>query len=127
LHFNVDFSIVPGAPGPMRSDPAHPRISNQEAAATGKQPTYLIADLTNATILKPWVVERMKKDNAEVLGGKIALTPHSACRPAGVPGFHLYGYFVQTPKEAVMIDAGKAMQVDVTFEAPAMPPTRLGQ
>ena len=90
MHFNVDFSIVPGAPGPMRSDRAHPRISNWEAAATGKQPTYLIADLTNATILKPWVVERMKKDNAQVLGGKIAFTRHSACWPAGVPGFHPY-------------------------------------
>src|SRR5712692_3616125 len=107
LTFNVDFSIVPGGTSPIRSDPAHPRVSNQEAAATGKQPAYFIADLTNNGILKPWVVERMKKDNAEVLAGKIAFTPHSACTPAGVPGFHLYGfqplYFVQTPKQVVMI------------------------
>jgi hypothetical protein len=107
LTFNVDFSIVPGTTSPLRSDPAHPRISNQEAARTGKQPTYFVADLANAGILKPWVVERMKKDNAEVLGGKYAFTPHSFCMPAGVPGFHLYGfqplYFVQTPKEVLMI------------------------
>lgn len=107
LTFNVDFSIVPGGTSPMRSDPAHPRISNQEAAATGKQPTYFIADLGNTAILKSWVVERMKKDNSEVLAGKIAFTPHSSCTHAGVPGFHLYGfqplYFVQTPKEVVMI------------------------
>jgi len=107
LTFNVDFSIVPGGTSPMRSDPAHPRVSNQEAAATGKQPTYFIADLSNIPILKPWVVERMKKDNAEVLAGKIAFTPHSSCTHAGVPGFHLYGfqplYFVQAPKEVVMI------------------------
>ncbi|HKD30356.1 MAG TPA: hypothetical protein VKC66_31170 [Xanthobacteraceae bacterium] len=106
LTFNVDFSIVPGGTSPMRNDPAHPRISNQQAAATGKQPTYFIADLSSA-ILKPWVAERMKKDNAEVLAGKIAFTPHSACWPAGVPGFHLYGfqplYFVQTPSQVVMI------------------------
>ena len=106
LTFNVDFSIVPGGTSPMRNDPAHPRISNQQAATTGKQPTYFIADLSS-TILKPWVAERMKKDNAEVLAGKIAFTPHSACWPAGVPGFHLYGfqplYFVQTPSEVVMI------------------------
>ena len=79
----------------------------QEAVRTGKQPTYFVADLANAGILKPWVVERMKKDNAEVLAGKIAFTPHSFCMPAGVPGYHLYGfqplYFVQTPKEVVMI------------------------
>jgi len=107
LHFNVDFSIVPGAASPLRNDPAHPRISNQEAARTGKQPTYFIADLGNAPILKPWVVERMQKDNAEVLAGKYAFTPHSFCMPAGVPGFHLYGfsplYFVHTPSEVLMI------------------------
>jgi hypothetical protein len=107
LTFFVDFSIVPGTTSPLRNDPAHPRVSNQEAAATGKQPNYFIADLANSTILKPWVVERMKKDNAEVLAGKIGFTPHSSCAAAGVPGFHLYGfqplYFVQTPKEVVMI------------------------
>jgi hypothetical protein len=107
LTFNVDFSIVPGGSSPIRNDPAHPRVSNQEAATTGKQPNYFIADLSGNTILKPWVVERMKKDNAEVLAGKIAFTPHSSCTPAGVPGFHLYGfqplYFVQTPKQVVMI------------------------
>jgi len=107
LTFNVDFSVVPGATSPLRSDPAHPRVSNQEAIRTGKQPTYFVADLANAGILKAWVVERMTKDNAEVLAGKFAFTPHSFCMPAGVPGYHLYGfqplYFVQTPKEVVMI------------------------
>jgi hypothetical protein len=107
LTFYVDFSIVPGGTGPLRNDPAHPRVSNQEAAVTGKQPNYFIADLGNSTVLKPWVVERMKKDNAEVLAGKIGFTPHSSCMPAGVPGFHLYGfqplYFIQTPKEVLMI------------------------
>jgi hypothetical protein len=107
LTFNVEFSIVPGGTSPLRNDPAHPRVSNQEAVRTGKQPNYFVADLASATILKPWVVERMKKDNAEVLAGKIGFTPHSFCMPAGVPGFHLYGfqplYFVQTPKEVLMI------------------------
>jgi hypothetical protein len=107
LTFNVDFSVVPGGVSPMRNDPAYPRVSNQEATRTGKQPTFFIADLSNNTLLQPWVVERMKKDNAEVLAGKVAYTPHSSCTPAGVPAFHLYGfqplYFVQTPREVVMI------------------------
>jgi hypothetical protein len=107
LTFNVDFSIVPGGTSPLQNDPAHPRVSNLEASRTGKQPTYFVADLASAGILKPWVLERMKKDNAEVLAGKIAFTPHSFCMPAGVPGFHLYGfqplYFVQTPKQVIMI------------------------
>jgi hypothetical protein len=122
LTFNVDFSIVPGGTSPLRNDPAHPRISNQEAAVTGKQPTYFIADLANATILEPWVVERMKKDNAEVLAGKIAFTPHSACWPAGVPGYHLYGfqplYFVQTAKEVVMIYSNDQQVRHVYLDVP---------
>jgi hypothetical protein len=122
LTFNVDFSIVPGGTSPLHTDPAHPRVSNQEAARTGKQPTYFVADLTNAGVLKPWVVERMKKDNAEVLAGKYAFTPHSYCMPAGVPGFHLYGfqpmYFVQTPKEVVMIYSNDQQVRHVYLDVP---------
>jgi hypothetical protein len=113
---------VPGATGPLRSDPAHPRVSNAEALRTGKQPTYFVADLANAGILKPWVVERMKKDNDEVLAGKIAFTPHSFCMPAGVPGYHLYGfqplYFVQAPKEVVMIYSNDQQVRHVYLDVP---------
>ena len=101
-----DLMPVPGGPKPVSFDPAHPYVPNN----IGKQPTFRIADLANPN-LKPWVVERMKKDNAEVLAGKIAFTPHSSCKPAGVPAFHLYGFqpifFVQTPKEVVMIFSGE--------------------
>ena len=122
LTFNVDFSIVPGGTSPLHNDPAHPRVSNQEAARTGKQPSYFIADLTSATVLKPWVVERMKKDNAEVLAGKYAFTPHSFCMPAGVPGFHLYGfqplYFIQTPKQVIMIYSNDQQVRHVYLDVP---------
>jgi hypothetical protein len=64
-------------PGIVCVDPAHPYVPN----GTGAQPTYRIADLTNPN-LKPWVKERMKKDNDEVLAGKIAFTPRSSCRRA---------------------------------------------
>ncbi len=122
LTFNVDFSTVPGGTSPMRDDPAHPRVSNQEATATGKQPTYFIADLGNNILLKPWVVERMKKDNAEVLAGKIAFTPHSSCMPAGVPGFHLYGfqplYFIQTPTQVIMVYSNDQQTRRVYLDVP---------
>jgi hypothetical protein len=122
LTFNVDFSIVPHGTSPMRNDPAHPRVSNQEAARTGAQPTYFIADLSDNALLKPWVLERMKKDVAEILAGKIAFTPHSSCVPAGVPGFHLYGfqplYFVQTPSEVVMIYSNDQQVRRVYLNAP---------
>src|ERR1022692_2929415 len=102
-----DIMDVPGArPGIVRADPAHPYVPN----GTGAQPTYRIADLSNPN-LKPWVKEHMKKDNDEVLAGKIAFTARSSCMPAGVPGFMAYGgptplYFVQTPKEVWMIFSG---------------------
>jgi len=106
----VDFAAVPGAPPINHQDPAHPFVPNGTAA----QPTYRIADLAANTNLKQWAKDIMKKDNDEVLKGKIAFTPRQSCMPAGIPGFILYGggttYFVQTPKEVTMIFDGD-MQV----------------
>jgi hypothetical protein len=99
-----DLIDVPGArAGIVRTDPAHPYVPN----GTGAQPTYRIADLGNPN-LKPWVKQRMRKDNEEVLAGKIAFTPRSSCSPAGVPGFMSYGRFtpvrfVQSPREVVIV------------------------
>jgi hypothetical protein len=121
LTFDVEFRAVPGGPSPVRNDPAHPRVSNAEALRTGKQPTFMISDLSNPN-LKPWVKERMKKDNDEVLAGKVAFTPHSTCSPAGVPAFHLYGfqpvYFIQTPKEVVIIFSGDKQVRHVYLDVP---------
>ena len=82
----VDFTPVEGSPSPLRQDPAHPFVPN----GTGRQPTYRIADLSNPN-LKQWAKDIMKKDNDEVIAGKIAFTPRQSCLPAGVPGFILYG------------------------------------
>ena len=76
------FSPVAGQLPPLVDDPAHPFVPN----GTRGQPTYRIADLSNPN-LKPWVKEHMKKDNDEVLAGKIGFTARSSCLPAGVPGF----------------------------------------
>ena len=100
------FRPVPGRLPPVTNDPAHPFVPN----GTSAQPTYPIADLSNPN-LRPWVKGQMKKDNDEVLAGKIAYTARSSCMPAGVPGFMAYGgptplYFVQTPKEILMIFSG---------------------
>src|SRR5712692_7872007 len=88
----------------------------------GRPPTYRIADLTNPN-LKPWEKEHMKKDNDEVLAGKIAFTARSSCMPAGVPGFMAYGgptplYFVQTPKEVLMIFSGDHQVRRVYMDVP---------
>jgi hypothetical protein len=103
---DADFVAVPGGPSPVTYDPKYPYVPN----GRGAQPTYRIADLSHPN-LKPWVKERMKKDNEEVLAGKIAFTARSSCMPAGVPGFMGYGganpvYFIQTPKQVAMIFSG---------------------
>ena len=97
------YEPVAGLIPPVTQDPAHPFVPN----GVGRQPTYRIADLTNPN-LKPWVKERMKKDNDEVLAGKVAFTAGSSCMPLGVPGFMSQGgpnpvYFLQTPKQVWII------------------------
>src|SRR5882672_10571777 len=90
-----EFAAVAGSPAPMHNDPAHPFVPN----GRGAQPTYRIADLNDPN-LKQWAKDVMKKDNDEVLAGKIAYTPASSCKPAGVPALMLSGgpfYFVQSP------------------------------
>ena len=112
------FTAVAGRPPPVANDPAHPFVPN----GTAKQPTFRIADLTNPN-LKPWVKEHMKKDNDEVLAGKVAFTPRSSCMPAGVPGFMGYGgpnpvYFIQTPKQVWMVYSGDQQVRRVYLDVP---------
>ena len=104
---DTEFLPPVSGPGPVTFDKAHPYVRNN----TVGQPTFRIGDLTNP-ILQPWVVDRMKRDNDEVLAGKVAFTARASCWPAGVPGFLVFGeaartvYFLQTPKEVVMINEG---------------------
>jgi len=104
---DTEFLPPSSGPGPVTFDPAHPYVRNN----TSGQPTFRIGDLSNP-ILQPWVIARMKKDNDEVLAGKIAFTARASCWPAGVPGFLVFGcgartvYVVQTAKEVVMINEG---------------------
>lgn len=108
----VSTSFLPPAsgPGPVTFDKAHPIIVRM-AAARGEVVTapLRVADLTNP-LLKPWVVERMQKENEEVIAGKIRYSARANCRPGGVPEFLTYGglleplYFAQTPKEIVIIN-----------------------
>src|SRR5262245_17387434 len=109
---------VAGGPPALRQDPAHAYVPNN----TGRQPTYRIADLTNPN-LKPWVKERMKKDNDEVRAGKIAFTPRSSCTMAGVPNFAGFGgaqpyYFIQTPKLVLMLYSGDQQVRRVYLDTP---------
>ena len=111
--YNYGRQFMPplSGPGPVRQDPAHPYVTNDEFRVTGRQPTEQLADL-GTPILQPWAREVVRKRNELVLSGKPANQPHDRCWPVGVPGFLLRPmtqamYFIQTPKEVVMILSSK--------------------
>ena len=94
----VDFTPVEGSPSPLRQDPAHPFVPN----GTGRQPTYRIADLSNPN-LKQWAKDIMKKDNDEVIAGKIAdmkARRAAAGRPPMIFGMAAYAIVRETEDEA---------------------------
>lgn len=118
----LDFVAVPGKPGPVISDPAHPYINNLLARRTGAQPTFRVADLSNPNI-KPWAKEVMKRENDKVLAGGIGYTPRSSCMPAGVPAFMLFPvvepiFFVQSPNMVLMIFTGDAQIRHIYLDVP---------
>src|SRR5258708_2099099 len=101
-----DFMPPAAGPGPVIADPKRVRTTNDDLRAGRGQPLRAIADLSNP-ILQPWAREELKKRNDLVLSGDYAATPKERCWPIGVPGFLLYPvqpvYFVQTPKEVVLM------------------------
>jgi hypothetical protein len=106
LEIGDDFLPPPSGPGPVTADPAHPYHSN----ISGLQPTYRVANLNNP-LLKPWVVERLRQTNERVLSGHVPFQAHERCWPTGVPGFEVFSlirpiYFLQTPKEVLIINEG---------------------
>src|SRR4051812_28420565 len=85
--FSVGDDLLPprSGAGPVVSDPAHPYQSN----TSGRQPTFRIADVNNP-VLRPWVVDQLKRSNAGVLSGKVPFNARERCWPAGVPGFEVF-------------------------------------
>ena len=112
-----EFPAVPGSPLPIRQDPAHPFVGNN----SGGQPTYRLGDVSNPN-LKQWVKDAMKKDNDAVLAGGIAFSARQSCLPGGVPVFLLFGgqpiYFIQTPKEVLMIYEGDHQLRHIYLDVP---------
>ena len=118
IAINRDFLAVPGSPPPISNDPSHPYVLN---GTPGQQPTYRVADLTNPNI-KPWAKERMKQANDIVLAGGVGYTARSSCMPAGVPGFMMFVvepiFFVQSPKEVLMIFQGDMQVRHIYLDVP---------
>jgi hypothetical protein len=102
---NGDEFLPPeSGPGPVEFDTSIHFDKNIPVTPGNNRPAK-VADLRNP-ILQPWAKERMKKDNDEVLAGKVAFTARARCWPHGVPGFLLYPvhpiFFIQGPKEVLM-------------------------
>ena len=118
IAMNQDLVPVPGEIGPTTWDPAHPYIAN---GGNGVQPTFRIADTSNPN-LKPWAAAQMKTENEKILAGGLAFTARSSCTPSGVPGFSSYIvepiYFIQSPKETLIIFAGNAEVRRVLMNVP---------
>jgi hypothetical protein len=105
--YQREFTPPPSGPGPVVQDSRYPRVTNDDFRATGKQPTFPIADTSNP-ILQPWAAEVVKKRNATALSGTPVYSLHASCYPVGVLEFDLEPmtrpmFIVQGPKEVVMI------------------------
>jgi len=100
-----EFIPPPSGPGPIRSDPAHPYLSFYKYPRN-EHPAYRVADLSNP-ILQPWARDALQRANQRALAGAEVALPKERCWPVGVPGFSILPatpiYFLQTPKEVVMI------------------------
>ncbi len=116
-----DYVAIPGEPSPTRNDPAHRYVSNNEFRASGAQPTYRIADLSNPNI-KPWAKEVMKQENNKALSGRMPYSARASCMPSGVPAFMMAAvepiHFMQTPKQVTMIFSGDAQIRRIYLDVP---------
>jgi hypothetical protein len=105
IAMSQDYIDVPNSPKTVSNDPKYPFVPN----GRGAQPTFRIADAANPN-LKPWAAEQMRRENDAILKGGIAYTARSSCMASGVPDFMLFivepVYFIQTPKEVLMVYTG---------------------
>ena len=102
LALGTDFKGVPGGPQPVTDDPTHPHVGN----GRGRQSTFRVANVNNPN-LTDFARDSLTKTNQEVFRGKAVFSREARCWPTGVPTYDLNQaqpvYFVQTPKEVVMI------------------------
>jgi hypothetical protein len=98
----TDFKQELGQTGMVANDPARPHVGN----GRGRQSSFRFADLDNPN-LTDFAKDSLKKTNDEVLGGKAVFSREARCWPTGVPTYDLNQaqpvYFIQAPKEVVMI------------------------
>jgi hypothetical protein len=103
------FIPPPSGPGPVPPLDGRHASSNSAFFEKGAQPTFEMGD-PDAPILQPWAKEQIRARNETIQAGKPGFTRQASCWPNGTPAFLLYPqqpvYFVQAPKEVVMIWQG---------------------
>ena len=96
----------PSGPGPVGPMPGRRQSANNEVRDRGAQALFGMGD-DEAPILQPWAAAKLRERNDMVRSGKPAFSRQASCWPIGTPGFLLYPvqpvFFVQTPKEIVLI------------------------
>jgi hypothetical protein len=113
---SVGWVATPGPflPPPFGAGPVPPlggRYGSSNAALLerGAQPTFEMGD-PDASILQPWAKEQIRGRNEAIMAGKPGFSRQASCWPNGTPAFLLYPqqpvYFVQAPKEVLMIWQG---------------------
>ena len=99
---NGEWIALPGSPDPVTQDPHHEYVPNN----VGRQPTFRYANADNANLTQ-WAKDQLKKDNERQDKGFAMYSRESRCWPTGVPVFLLNParptYFIQTPKEVLML------------------------
>jgi hypothetical protein len=107
--FSYSRNWIPPAsgPGPVRADPKHPQVTNDDFRVTGAQPSPAVGDPDNP-ILQPWAREKVRERNERVLSGKAYVSRGASCWPGGVLSFILSPmtrpmYIVQAPNVVAMI------------------------
>ena len=130
----IDFQPAPGGgAGPVTYDPAHPyHLQGIDAQGREVNMTQRVADLSNP-ILKPWVVETLRRVNAKALADETPLTAMSTCWPAGVPNILMLVepmFFIQTPTEVLIVHQRDHQVRHVRLNAPHskyVPPSWYGE
>jgi hypothetical protein len=95
--------------GPILTDPAYPYNSQIQNGGLFRDGELQVAIVNSKDpVLKPWAAKQMQETNDELLNGKrdLGFVAQSRCWPGGVPGQLLFLepiYFLQTPKEVVML------------------------
>jgi hypothetical protein len=100
------YILPPSGPGPVGPMAGRRQSANNEVRDRGAQALFGMGD-ENAPILQPWAAAKVRERNDSVRAGKPAFSRQASCWPIGTPGFLLYPvqpvFFVQTPKEIVLI------------------------